>query len=378
MPQISPLSGPTFQPFSAISPTILFQPPNGVGLGHISRLAAIAVAVKQRAPRARTPFLVEGGDHQLLQSMKLPFLTVPHRSEFKKSSWAAWNDTERKSISRYLAESTLEALMPQMVVFDCIPLKPIIRAAVARSIPLVMCIRKVGDPAKYFTDLLGMERYFDSFIVPHTSEEFPVPPPFLAKCRFVGRIVRPGAIRPAAPTENGAKRVLICGGAGGFPGTVEFYNMAQVAVAECRTRIPALETTLITGPLFRDWRNLNMIDGIRVIPFEPEMASAYASSDLVICQAGYNTVSELLQLGTPCICVPAPTVLDSQFHRATEAAGTSPHFHILENANSSELSAKMVDALLLDTPRPVIGELSSPGAGLAAEALLHIIANQSR
>jgi hypothetical protein len=42
-------------------PTILFQPPNRIGLGHMSRLIAIALAVRQTAPGTRTPFVIEGG-----------------------------------------------------------------------------------------------------------------------------------------------------------------------------------------------------------------------------------------------------------------------------------------------------------------------------
>src|ERR1700736_3632556 len=47
--------------------TIVFQAPNGIGLGHIIRMLAIAVAVGKRDPAAVLPIVVEGGSHSLIE-----------------------------------------------------------------------------------------------------------------------------------------------------------------------------------------------------------------------------------------------------------------------------------------------------------------------
>jgi hypothetical protein len=60
-----------------LTTTILFQPSNGIGLGHISRLIAIALAIRDKAPSARLPFLLEGGSHSLLETASLPYLSLP-------------------------------------------------------------------------------------------------------------------------------------------------------------------------------------------------------------------------------------------------------------------------------------------------------------
>ena len=42
------------------------------------------------------------------------------------------------------------------------------------------------------------------------------------------------------------------------------------------------------------------------------MRELMTAADLVICQGGYNTVSEVSQLGLPSICVPGMRDLDDQ------------------------------------------------------------------
>ena len=71
---------------------ILFQPPNHVGLGHISRLAAIALCIRKQEPSIRVQFAVEGGSHQLLESLGLPFISIPSAHVlYKTSDWSEWS-----------------------------------------------------------------------------------------------------------------------------------------------------------------------------------------------------------------------------------------------------------------------------------------------
>ena len=43
--------------------TVLFHGPNRIGLGHLNRLSAIALALKKKSPHVRPLFAVEGGAH---------------------------------------------------------------------------------------------------------------------------------------------------------------------------------------------------------------------------------------------------------------------------------------------------------------------------
>jgi UDP-N-acetylglucosamine--N-acetylmuramyl-(pentapeptide) pyrophosphoryl-undecaprenol N-acetylglucosamine transferase len=359
--------------------TILFQPPNGIGLGHISRLMAIAMAVRAKAPSIRLPFLLEGSSHLLLEIASLPYLSLPtDETLYSTETWTSWPIEERQTIILKIAESIIRQLKPNLILFDTIPCIGVLTAAAACEVPVAICIRKGKDMPNYFA---LMERYHKQLkylkliIIPHRPDEVTVPDHFISRTRFVSQIVRP---RPATSVgrrdPDNSKMIVITGGGGGFPNTVDFYNLALVSFKSCRTRNPNINGMLITGPLFQDWRKLSMVDGIRVIPFDPNMATTLASADLIICQGGYNTIAEVTSVATPAICVPAERAVDDQFERAEQAAISYSDFHVCRTPEPNYL-AELID-LCLQTPirERSDGGASSRGAEQAAEALLELIA----
>jgi UDP-N-acetylglucosamine--N-acetylmuramyl-(pentapeptide) pyrophosphoryl-undecaprenol N-acetylglucosamine transferase len=56
-----------------------------------------------------------------------------------------------------------------------------------------------------------------------------------------------------------------------------------------------------------------------VVPFEKDMAGAYAWADLVICRAGALTLAELAAAGAPAILVPFPHAVDDHQTKNAEA-----------------------------------------------------------
>src|SRR2546423_5965775 len=152
----------------AAPPCILFQPPNHVGLGHISRLAAIALHVRQIAPAVRVPFAVEGSSHQLLESLGLPFLPLPSGHDlFKTECWQPWSREERTGLALDLSRTILERLAPQVVVFDCFPFPAMAAAARERRVHMVLCLREMKDLASHLETLRGLEPHIEALLIPH-------------------------------------------------------------------------------------------------------------------------------------------------------------------------------------------------------------------
>lgn len=56
--------------------------------------------------------------------------------------------------------------------------------------------------------------------------------------------------------------------------------------------------------------NTESVEGLHVTDFISDMDKAYAAADLVISRAGASSISELCQLGKPCILVPSPNVAE--------------------------------------------------------------------
>ena len=339
---------------------------------------AIAIAIRAKAPSIRLPFLVEGGSHLLLETASLPYLSLPtDETLYNTETWASWPIEERQTIILKVAESIIRQMKPNLILFDTIPCLGVLTAAAACEVPVAICIRKGKDMTKYFALMDRYHRqlkYLKLIIIPHRPDEVAVPDHLRSRTRFVSQIVRP---RPTTSIErrypDNFKIVVIAGGGGGYPNTVDFYNLALASFKSCRARNPNMIGILITGPLFQDWQKLSLVDGIRVIPFDPDMATTLASADLIICQGGYNTIAEVTSVARPAICVPAERTVDDQFERAEQAASSHSSFHVCRIPKPNNL-AELIDSCLQTSIRErADSEISSRGAEQAAEALLELI-----
>jgi len=343
----------------------MFQAPNGTGLGHVNRLTAIALAIRAREPDAILPFVLFGGGQSLLKTASLPYITLPHGSLLlKKEGYTDWGT----AIVSGAARSIIHGWGPELIVFDTIPCLPFMATAAQMKVPMALCARSTKDTETYFDWVLEHESLLDLIIIPHEPGEIVVPDRLISRVRFVGNIVR-----LPAPTSNRASsggRQLVITGGDGYPRTVDFYNLALEAYARYRRKDPHLECVLVAGPLFEEWWDLQVTDGVRVIPAEPQMRELMTAADLVICQGGYNTVSEVSQLGLPSICVPGMRDLDDQFARARETAKSAPHFQLYEGNDPDILSALIESCLAAPRPADRASPLLSDGANRAAAVLL--------
>jgi UDP-N-acetylglucosamine--N-acetylmuramyl-(pentapeptide) pyrophosphoryl-undecaprenol N-acetylglucosamine transferase len=357
--------------------TIMFQAPNGIGLGHISRLSAIALAVRDKAPSVKLPFVLEGSVNLLLKAASLPCIQLPNIKEMHRDKgWEAWSEVEQRMIVLELAGSIISQIQPDVILFDSLPCDAVITAAIRRRTPLALCLRKIkdADSPDFFAWLERVQEYFNLIIIPHDAKEMKVPDHWLPKTHFVGQIVRPiEKTQLIKDSTSGRKTVVICGGGGGYPNTVDFYNSALSAFSRIHSQNPDLTGILVAGPLFRDWLKLKMVDGVRMIPFATDLTSMFASSDLVICQAGYNTVAEVSVLGVPTICVPAERYFDDQFERAERIAASAPNFYVCR-ASEIDKIANLINSCIQLPARVASNEVTeSNGAKLAADLLLDLV-----
>ena len=87
-----------------------------------------------------------------------------------------------------------------------------------------------------------------------------------------------------------------------------------------------------------------------VHPFCEDMASFYASGDLMIARAGAMSVSEAACCGLPSLFVPLPHAADDhQRHNANALAKTGAAVVLDQHALSAESLAQQIDAHLFDT-----------------------------
>lgn len=353
-------------------PLILFQCPNQIGLGHMSRLAAIALSIRDRVPQMRLPFLVEGASHSLLESYNLPYLSLPGARDLRQY-WTAWHAEELQQLTSSICLALIKNLRPDVIVFDCLPNAAIIAAAAECEVPMVLCLRKIKNFDHYCEQMADTFAQMERILIPHESGDFEIPSAIQTKSVFVGQIVRPDVEFHAMPTRSSInKDVVITGGGGGYPNTVCFYNLAIRALSTIQEADPTVRATLLTGPLFNDWGHLQLRAGIKVCPFTPDMISLFARSTLVIAQAGYNTVAELRQLGVRGILVPAERAFDDQFERAQTAAIHCPNLRVFRGDHEQDLSRLIKQCL--KNARSLQQRNADSGASKAADELLALLA----
>jgi UDP-N-acetylglucosamine--N-acetylmuramyl-(pentapeptide) pyrophosphoryl-undecaprenol N-acetylglucosamine transferase len=358
---------PALSDTAAPQATILFHAPNRVGLGHLTRLSSIALAIRRTQTGVRPLFAIEGSGHVLLDVMGLPYLPLPSSySMYKTECWAQWTEVDRRTLSKRLCRAIVKSVNPQLAVFDCFPSLAMVDAAVRQGTPVVLCLREMMDMSKYLAHIDRLLPYLALILIPHDPGTFEPPPSLHGKCRFVGQVVRPFAdSRNLRSNIVDHPRIIITGGGGGFRGTASFYNLAMKAFCELRFVYPSLDGRLIVGPLFQEWTQLQVAPGITVVPFEADMMRAFSEADLVISAAGYNSVAEVEQVGVRGILVPSETNWDDQHARASRSARLHPHIRRFEGTDPEELAC-LAKTLLTGPP----GDPVTAGGAEKAAALL--------
>jgi len=140
---------------------------------------------------------------------------------------------------------------------------------------------------------------------------------------WVGNPVRASIAQLPAPEQRYAPRegplhLLVLGGSQG----AQSLNAAVPEVLRRRgAKFPVVVRHQCGEAHFDKARDAYLAAGIEadVVPFEKDMAGAYAWADLVICRAGALTLAELAAAGAPAILVPYPHAVDDHQTKNAEA-----------------------------------------------------------
>jgi UDP-N-acetylglucosamine--N-acetylmuramyl-(pentapeptide) pyrophosphoryl-undecaprenol N-acetylglucosamine transferase len=148
-------------------------------------------------------------------------------------------------------------------------------------------------------------------------------PQTFANEEVVGNPVRAEIAAVPAPEQRfagreGPLRLLVLGGSQG----ARALNAAVPKAIAALSRQLRFEVRHQCGSRhFDKARAAYMNAGIEadVVPFEDDMAAAYAWADLVICRSGALTLAELAAAGVPAILVPYPNAVDDHQTKNAQA-----------------------------------------------------------
>jgi len=360
-----------------LRPRVLFYAVNGLGLGHVTRLIAIARKVRRRAPESEIIFLTSSEAEGVIYregfaAFKVPSKTLRAEANIRSSTYARMLQT--------VVINLVASFNPHLLVIDTFPagviqeLLPVLRWD-ARKVFVYRAQRAEAATSALVQNTLQM---YNLAVIPHHPDEEDTPlPPGLASV-WTGPILirdRSEALsRERARQTLGLpadRRVIYVTFGGG--GDVEM-NRALRSTVEALSPLSGLHLAIACAPLYRG----DLPQGANITPIDhfpmAEMASAF---DAAVSAVGYNTTMELLHHGVPTVFVPFTRQVDDQEARACRiaAAGAGLTLPTLEPAALREAVTHLLDPQESVRIRECAQEMvPDSGADRAAEAILGLLA----
>ena len=353
-------------------PKIVLYSHDTFGMGNIRRTLLLAQEFLAHHPGASILILTgspmihafripEGVDY-----IKLPCLDRVKAEHYAPRYLAGCTEEIRETRTAILKASVLR-FDPDLMVVDKRPggvdgeLLPTLKALreERRQTRLVLGIRDILDEPERTRKVLANNGSFDvidefydevwiygSKSIFDTSSEYAFPRSVARKTYFCGYLKRPTI---SAERAEGPPRILVTTGSGG-----DGSNMIETYLTGLSSlpRKIALRSTVIFGPQMQAIRrqellhNFDYLADVTFLDFEADISQLYAESDLVVSQAGYNTVCELLSFSRRAILVPRAEPVREQLIRARLMADRG-YFDLIEphDLNPQVMISKVLAAL---------------------------------
>ncbi|MEP6754194.1 MAG: glycosyltransferase [Chthonomonadales bacterium] len=357
---------------------ILFYAVNGLGLGHVTRLLAIARKIRLAAPEAEIIFLTSSEAEDVIfregfAAFKVPSKNMRIDGRIRTVTYSRLLHT--------VSVNTISAFHPHILIVDTFPsgslqeLLPVLRWDCRK-----VFIHREQRPDSASSDAMTAAlQHYDLVVFPHEEDAIDHHVPDHVKQVWSGPITireRPDAIsRPEAREYLGLpldKQVVYLTFGGG--GDAELLVSIETAIRGILV-VPDIHIALATGPLFRG----KLSAGARISPVDhypmSEMLSAF---DCAISAAGYNTTMELMHFGVPTALVPFERQVDDQAKRARELADVGAAIVIdpLSESGCADAVSKLMNVELANrlsnNAKQVVPE---GGSNRAAGAILRLLPN---
>src|SRR4051794_14376048 len=352
--------------------TVALYPTNGVGLGHVTRLLAVA----RRLPSGYEPvFFTPCHALSIIEQ-------AGYRTEYMPEP--VYDETAPAEHAAAMAPRLLAALRyyePAVIVFDGnVPRQALLDAAAEVDTPLVWVRRGMwrADPA--LARHLALSQRFDAVIEPAEAaaaadrgatstaadEPWPVPPVMLLDR---GELQRPAVARAALGLDPERPAALVQLGSGSNNDIERTLDQAVLAARRLDLQLVMAEWLIQLAPVRRR--------GLRYLTGFPNVRH-FRAFDFAISAAGYNSFHELLHQGVPTIFVPNDNQkVDDQRARAAWAESRGAAICLPRGAEAAlggYMAAMLDPGLRRQLSRRARTLCPSNGAAAAAAAIAAIAA----
>ncbi|MCU0905941.1 MAG: hypothetical protein MUF73_00530 [Rhodobacteraceae bacterium] len=313
-------------------PRVLFVTANGVGLGHVTRLSAIA----RRLPEGIDPVFATMS--QAVGVLKDMGFAAELLTSYAGKPAEAW----RASLFRRMTE-LLDIHRPASVVLDASnPYPGLVEAAICRpGMRLIWVRRGMWRASQDHSEFLTRAPYFERVIEPQDIAE--AGDPAVQDLSAHGRVVRVppiGLLDEGDLLDRGAARLALGLSETPPPGGSVLVQLGSGTTRDlngllgdlfARLRpFPGLEIVLaqwLNAPTAYDarWPGVRLLSGYPIPRY-------YRAFDFTISAAGYNSYNDLLRFGIPTIFIANDAqVMDDQGARARFAEQAEAAFNVPED-----------------------------------------------
>jgi predicted glycosyltransferase len=379
---------------------------DSLGLGHLRRNILIGGALLETA--ANSPVLL------FADSPVAPFFHVPERMDhiklpsIRKVTAGCWEATRLRiddgELLRLRADVLRHALLnyrPDLVLVDHMPggargeLLPALKA-LKEAHPqssIVLGLRDILDAHEVIRHVWETEgayealrRYYDRVLIYGSREVFDTQrtyglPPLPHGTHYCGYVVthsqvkRAHEVRRAVGLPQGRYVFVSAGGGGDAQALMRTYVQALRVLGSRADFVTLMAVGANAPPEIRleleaQARGLP----IRIVRYVEDSLSHLAAADLVVCMAGYNTLSEVLYLKKKALVVPRPGPSAEQRMRA----GLFAERGLIDVLDPADLTPETLARRLVEdlqrTDYPVDGEaIPLDGARQAAGRLMELV-----
>jgi UDP-N-acetylglucosamine--N-acetylmuramyl-(pentapeptide) pyrophosphoryl-undecaprenol N-acetylglucosamine transferase len=354
---------------------ILFYAVNGLGLGHVTRLLAIAREIRKIRPTALLLFLTTS-ESNVIYKEGFPAVKIPSKNIVCVSGFKI---PLHIRIMHETAWSVFSSFQPDITIVDTFPhgfsheLDQVLRWKASRFVYIYRQRKDEKLDDDYFHSLLNR---YQLIIVPHERGEAGVRIPRGLNVFYAGPILirnrnevlpRERIIRAFGLPQN-KKLILINLGGGGQ----DNLHRIMGRIVNTMKHIPGIHPVIAQGSLLH---YLPMGECTVINGYYP-VCELYTAFDAVVAGCGYNTVNELLYFHKPALYIPFWREVDDQFRRAAVIENKGMGLSVTME-NRGLLQEKLTRLLDRTVHRSIIANIRKAGiknnARMAARAIISLI-----
>lgn len=313
---------------------VFFFVQNLLGIGHVMRAARLARAMSSAGAKvtiASGGVAVEGLDFGPVELVQLPAIKSGPGgfSDLRLADDTPLDDHHREVRRRQLlaafAASAADVLLIEAYPFgrrgQRFELHPLVKAAQARlPRPLIACsvrdILQSGRSLERRMEMVAMVREFFDLVLVHGDRDLvPFQASFPEADLIADRLVYTGIVAdPAQRIRSDDRHDVIIAAGGGVVGAALFD---AALAARPLTRLADCRWLIVGGPHLpaEDYQRLSRHcaeGGVDLVRFLSDLPARYAKSQIVVCQAGYNTVADLLVAKCRAVLIPFASAGESE------------------------------------------------------------------